>query len=374
LTVVPMMSKSVVMIAPGELFGGVERHVLGLCRHLVDAGHEPKLLLFHDRELAEQSRADGIPTLILRERFRFDPAVASQIRRISGDCRADVLHLHGYRATTTALLAGGRGYPVIKTEHGLPEPITTSMLTACKSGSYHRLDRWSTRRLQAHVCYVTADIMHRFDRAHAGLPRRVIHNGIAPLDRAGRPRPAGLEPGLFHAGIVGRVSEVKGIVHALRALTSPEVPAHVRLDVIGTGPLLDALRHEAGVLGVADRVRFHGFQRDILDWIAHLDALLMPSLHEGLPYTLLEAMSLGVPAIASRVGGLAEVLRDGETGLLVEVGDAAGLAAALTKLAGDPRIGREMGEAAAREQRARYTLDRMVDDYLAVYAAAAAAR
>ncbi|MBK6898704.1 MAG: glycosyltransferase [bacterium] len=216
--------------------------------------------------------------------------------------------------------------------------------------------------------------MRRSDHAHAGLPRRVIHNGIAPLDRAGRPRPAGLEPGLFHAGIVGRVSEVKGIVHALRALTSPAVPAHVRLDVIGTGPLLDELRHEAGALGVADRVRFHGFQRDILDWIAHLDALLMPSLHEGLPYTLLEAMSLGVPAIASRVGGLAEVLRHGETGLLVEVGDAAGLAGALAGLAGDPQEGRRLGEAAAREQRERYTLNRMVDDYLGVYAAAAAAR
>ncbi|MBK9304717.1 MAG: glycosyltransferase [bacterium] len=126
MTVVAMMSKSVVMIAPGELFGGVERHVLGLCRNVVNAGHEPKLLLFHDRELAEQSRADGIPTLILHERFMFDPAGASQIRRISEDCRADVWHLHGYRATTTALLAGGRRYPIIKTN------------TACRNRSRPR--------------------------------------------------------------------------------------------------------------------------------------------------------------------------------------------------------------------------------------------
>jgi glycosyltransferase involved in cell wall biosynthesis len=238
----------------------------------------------------------------------------------------------------------------------------------------YRLDILATRRLHAHVCYVTADIMHRCDHIHAGLPRRVIHNGIDPLDRAGRPRPQGLEPGLFHAGIVGRVSEVKGIVHALRALTSDRVPTQVRLDVIGTGPLLDALQDEARALGVADRVRFHGFQRDILDWIAHLDALLMPSLHEGLPYTLLEAMSLGVPVIASRVGGLAEVLEQERTALLVEVGDAAGLADALARLAGDPGLGRRLGEAAALEQREHYTLARMVDDYLEVYAAAAAAR
>lgn len=262
----------------------------------------------------------------------------------------------------------------MKTEHGLPEPVGTSRSVPNKSVWYHRIDTRATRQLNARICYVTADIKQRYDDVHDGLSRRVIHNGIAPLDRADRPCPSGLDPGLFHAGIVGRVSEVKGIVHALRALTSPGMPPQVRLDVIGTGPLLDTLRHEAGALGVADRVRFHGFQRNILDWIAHLDALLMPSLHEGLPYTLLEAMSLGIPTIASRVGGLAEVLRHNETGLLVEVGDAAGLAEALARLACDPQVGRRLGEAAAREQRARYTLTRMVDDYLEVYREAAAAR
>ena len=100
----------------------------------------------------------------------------------------------------------------------------------------------------------------------------------------------------------------------------------------------------------------------------------MPSLHEGLPYTLLEAMSLGVPAIASRVGGLAEVLRDGETGLLVEVGDVDGIASALSHLAGDAAFARRLGEAAAREQREKYTLERMVSEYLEVYAEAIASR
>jgi glycosyltransferase involved in cell wall biosynthesis len=370
-----MMTRSVCLVAPGELFGGVETQILGLARLLADSGAAaPTVALFHDRELAARLREQGCDVAILPSAGSYDIAPARTLSQLLEASKCDMVHVHGYRASVTcAVCPAARRRPVIKTVHGLTEPSGTPIVRL-KSRFYRDLEVWSTHHLRAHVCYVTADIMRRSDRAHAGLPRRVIHNGIAPLDRAGRPRPAGLDPGLFHAGIVGRVSEVKGIVHALRALTSPVVPAQVRLDVIGTGPLLDALRHEAGVLGVAERVRFHGFQRDILDWIAHLDVLLMPSLHEGLPYTLLEAMSLGVPAIASRVGGLAEVLRDGETGLLVEVGDAAGLAGALAKLAGDPGYGREMGEAAAREQRARYTLDRMVDDYLAVYAAAVAAR
>ncbi len=370
-----MATMTVCLLAPGELLGGVETQILGLARLLSGSGAVvPTVALFHDRELAAGLRDQGTEVEILPSAGPYDFAPVRGLARLLAAGKGDLLHVHGYRAAvTSSLCPAARHLPVVKTVHGLSEP-GGDLSVRLKTRFYRDLEGWSTRRLHAQVCYVTADIMHRCDRIHAGLPRRVIHNGIDPITRAGRPRPPGLEPGLFHAGIVGRVSEVKGIVHALRALTSSEMPPQVRLDVIGTGPLLDALQDEARALGVADRVRFHGFQRDILDWIAHLDALLMPSLHEGLPYTLLEAMSLGVPVIASRVGGLAEVLRQEQTGLLVEVGDAAGLADALARLAGDPELGRRLGEAAAREQRERYTLARMVDDYLEVYAAAAAAR
>ena len=80
------------------------------------------------------------------------------------------------------------------------------------------------------------------------------------------------------------------------------------MNIIGTGPLTAELKGLAEELGVSDRVRFLGFKKNVYDYMAHCDALIMPSLHEGLPYTVLEAMSLGLPVIASRVGGLAEVL------------------------------------------------------------------
>ena len=365
---------SVALLSPGELFGGVETQVHGLCVRLRETGVDVLPILFHDRELAARLRDAGLEPVILHARHRYDPSNARRLAGLVGGHGSRILHVHGYRAAVTAAVAGPRlGAAVVKTEHGLPEP-GQRLIGRVKSRLNHALDTWATRRLRAHVCYVTADIMHRCGGAHAGLDRRVIHNGIAPLSREERPRPTGLEPGLFHAGIIGRITEVKGIPFALQALTSGALPGRVHLHIIGSGPQQERLRREAEDLDLGDRVRFHGFQRNVLDWLAHLDVLLMPSLHEGLPYTLLEAMSLGVPVVASRVGGLAEVLRHEETGLLVDVGDGDGLAQALARLASDPVLARRLGTAAAREQRELYTLEHMVENYLGVYSAVAAAR
>ena len=352
----------VVMLAPGELFGGVETQLLGLSESLRDRnGSAPILALFHDHELAARARQAGLRVVLIRARHRYDPAAARDLRDLVDGAGVDVLHVHGYRAAVTAAVAGKRlGVPVVKTEHGLPEP-GGGPVARLKKALNRRLDGWATRKVGAAVCYVTADIMARCADMHRGLERRVVHNGIAPLDPASTARPPELSTDACEVGLVGRVSEVKGIGFALRALAASGVPGRVRLHVIGSGPLERRLSREALDLGLAGRVAFHGFQRNVYDWLAHLDILLMPSLHEGLPYTLLEAMSLGTAVVASRVGGLAEVLRDGETGLLVEVGDVAGIAAAITRLAEDPRLRTGLGRRAAAEQRARYTLQTMTD-------------
>jgi glycosyltransferase involved in cell wall biosynthesis len=253
------------VLSPGELFGGVETQVLGLCARLRETGVDVLPILFHDRELAARLRDAGLEPVILHARHRYDPSNARRLAGLVGGHGSHVLHVHGSRVAVTAAVAGScLGAAVVKTEHGLPEP-GLRLIGRIKSRLNHALDTWATRRLHAHVCYVTADIMRRFGRAHAGLDRRVIHNGIAPLSRKERPGPTGLEPGLFHAGIVGRVSEVKGIPFALRALASGAVPGHVRLAIIGSGPQQERLRRKVEDLGLGDRVRFHGFQRDVLD-------------------------------------------------------------------------------------------------------------
>ncbi len=359
----------VIMLAPGELFGGVETQLLGLCKRLHGlCDHPPVLALFHDRELAARAREAGIRTEILPSRHRYDSGAARNLIDLVSSTGSTVLHVHGYRAMITAAVAGsGLGVPVVKTEHGLPEP-GGGMVHRLKTRLNRRLDAWATRRAGAAVCYVTSDIMSRFSRPHRGLARQVVNNGIDPLDRSTTSRPAELSPECFNVGIVGRISAIKGIGYALQALSSDDVPDRVRLHVIGTGPMAAELERDAVAMGIDDRVRFHGFRRDVYDWLAHLDALVMPSLHEGLPYTLLEAMSFGTPVIASRVGGLAEVLRDEETGLLVDVGDVRGIVQSVARLSADPDLVSRLGRASAAEQREGYTLQSMTDAYLDVYA------
>jgi L-malate glycosyltransferase len=364
-------NSSVSILSPGEIFGGVEAHVLTLCVGLRREGIAVLPILFHDRELAARLRQVGFEPVALNARHRYDPGTALQLAALVRRHGSGILHVHGYRAAITAAVAGSRlAAAIVKTEHGLPE-AGGSTIARIKSRLNRSLDSRATRRLHAHVCYVTSDIMQRCNHSHVGLIRRVIHNGIDPLEREGRSRPADMDPRGFHVGIVGRLSAVKGIPLALRALVSDRMPGSVRLDIIGSGPQQEDLQRAAVALGLVDRVSFHGFQRNVADWLAHLDALLMPSFHEGLPYALLEAMSLGVPVIASRVGGLAEVLHHDATGLLVEPGDAEGIALAVARIAGSRELASRLGGAAAHDQRQNFNLARMIDDYLDVYAAAA---
>lgn len=362
----------------GEVFGGVERHVLGLCEYACRRGERPLLLLFYEGELAAQVRRLGVDPVILRGAGRYDPRHIRTVAETLDHHGVAVVHAHGYQAMIALAFARGwlrrrgRAAPVIvKTEHGRLEPMEGNPARWARLWLYRAADVAATRASAHAVCYVTSDLAAAYARLHKRLRRVVIANGIDPLDRSAFPRPAELEARRAHVGIIGRIAQVKGIEFALRAMASPRMPEQTVLNIIGTGPQEARLRREAETLGLGDRVRFLGFRRDVWRYLSHFDALLLPSLHEGLPYTLLESMSLQTPIIASRVGGLAEVLRDGETGLLFTPGDVGQLADLIARVISDPAWAREIGARAADEQRRALTLDQMGGSYWTLYAAAA---
>jgi glycosyltransferase involved in cell wall biosynthesis len=352
---------SLALLSAGELFGGVERHLLDLSRHrLARFGCAPLVVLFHDGRLARRCRELGLEPVIIDARGAYDPAIGRQLARVLRNHGTALVHTHGYRAIVGAALARMSDrrarFQVVKTEHGRPEHQRG---LSGRSRMNHALGLWATRRIASSVSYVSSGVAKHYERLHRGLQRVVIHNGVEPVDRSAFPRPECLPPGCRYFAVVGRLTAVKGIGYALQAMASPSVPADVRLLVVGDGPLRGPLEAQAEASGIAQKVRFLGFRRDALAIIAHAEALLMPSLHEGLPYSLLEAMSLGVAVVASDVGGPRELLTSGETGFLVSVGDVESLRKAMLRLASEPGLADQVGAAAASLQRRCYTLELM---------------
>jgi glycosyltransferase involved in cell wall biosynthesis len=352
----------------GELFGGVERHVLEALSGLEAQGVSTLLVLFHDGKLAAEARKQGIEPIVLPGCNWSLPATARQLARILERRQVRIVHVHGYKATVfSALARHWFPFAMVKTEHGLPETLAGRPINTLRDRVYHLLDRVATRMAGATVCYVTMELQAHYRRTHLGLKVKVIPNGVANIDRHRLQRPPEFHEDWLNLAIVGRLDTVKGHHLAIEAAAMPGISPDLHLHIIGTGPCEADLRALAKDRGIADRVHFLGFRRNVYDYIAHSHALLMPSLHEGLPYTLLEALALGTPIIATRVGGLAEVMEHEVNALLVRPRDAKALAEAILRLHQDRDLCLRLSAEGRRLQQEKYSLKTMTERYLEVY-------
>ena len=169
-------------------------------------------------------------------------------------------------------------------------------------------------------------------------------------------------------GAACRLVPLKGLVDLIRAVASLslEFPT-LRLEIAGTGPQREDLETEAGRQGLTGRVRFLGWQRDLGSVFRGWDIFAMPSLEEGLPIAALDAMAEGLPVVATSVGGLPEIVEDGQTGYLVPPSDVTALSGRLRLLILDPERGRAMGAAGRERARNHFSVDRMVREIAAIY-------
>jgi len=205
----------------------------------------------------------------------------------------------------------------------------------------------------------------------------VIHNGVdlRAIARApGRAATLRAQWGLPEHGpilvTVGRLAPQKGhryLLEAVRLLLRDERWSDVRLLIVGTGSLLPRLRQEAEEQGLSGRVAFCGFHRDVLPFLAVADIFVLPSVQEGLSLSALEAMALGKPVVACRVGGTPEVVVDGETGLLVAPADPGELARALGWLMVNREEAQAMGRAGQRRVKEAFDLEQMVSRIEGIY-------
>ena len=352
---------------------GVPRHVLAIAAGLDPERFAVEVLAGRSEpgegELWQEAQVRGIATLRIPSLQRpVKPladvralvAIYRQIRRGG----YDIVHTHISKGGILGRLAARcAGVPVVvHTYHGRVEEVHGCSL---KSRFFRACERRAASWSDALIA-VSEETVRLCLSGGIGTADqyRMIHNGIDLryfMDyRSVEQTSLGLE-GKPIIGTIGSLKEEKGLDVLLRSLSGlVQRYPHIQLCVIGDGPLRVSLEEEARQLGIGDRVHFPGIVADVRPWLAVFDLFVTPSIREGLPTVLLEAMAMGCPVIASRVGGVPEIIRDGENGLLVPARDSALLEEAIGQLAGSSEMRTRMGEAGRRRVAEEFAQERML--------------
>jgi glycosyltransferase involved in cell wall biosynthesis len=377
----------------GWLAGGAERHARLLRDSLVDRGHEVLVLATDKNAVGRETFADIMVPAIAGgaarrlTRYAFYGRAYTALHRAVRGFKPDVIHFHTVGELSPSVLLAAHGIPYVVTVHG-PEDFTLALLPWQLPASDYKNHtyQWSDITLIGRVRYAYLRFLQRplylmALRGCAGFvaPSRFmaralaeeaapdliqqIYNGIDLPEQ--RPVTTGRRL-LF----VGRLEAVKGVDVLLRAFARIH-HAHpdAELSIIGDGERRDDLEQLADDLGTGASVRFHGWtdEADVRAALAASTALVIPSVWpENLPTVALEAIGVGRAIVASRVGGIPELIDEGRTGLLTHPYDVSELAGALDKLLGDPDLARRMGEA-AHARRELFSIGRFVPTVEGLY-------
>jgi glycosyltransferase involved in cell wall biosynthesis/protein-tyrosine-phosphatase len=367
-------------VISADLWAGAEVQVATTVAALVKRpAFRLSAVLFNEGALADELRALGVPTYVIDEQRNGPFAIVRALMRHWKDHEVDLIHTHRHSDTVisaaAAALAGvGR---MVRTVHGLTEPFTG--WRRLKYRAYETLERMALRARADAIIAVSEHVASSL-RAQQFDPQLIfrIHNGV-DLDKvkANRSRDEvrhefGLGADRLVVGTVGRLTAVKGHERLLRAaqIIRRQNP-RAAFFIVGDGPRREELVSLAVRLGIADACIFTGSRRDTYDLVAAMDIFTLPSLSEGTPMALLEAMALGVPVVATAVGGVPEIVEDGINGLLVDSGDDDALAHACLELAANQLSARSLA-ARARLRATEFSAERcsvaLADTYALVAA------
>ncbi|WP_338667626.1 glycosyltransferase [Pseudodesulfovibrio methanolicus] len=363
-----MKKLRVMHVIIGNGFGGLENVMLDLVRQGDRERFEYFILCLSTPDvIRDKLEASGATVLDLGYGEGFHPGLALAIRKVINEHGIDVVHSHDYKPFfyTTLGCLGKRGLAKVYTEH-------SSILSM--SRKHQHIGRLFARFTDAMV--MVSRHLQQYWADPVGLPAErslVIHNGIDvrlfdhPEDGETLKREFGLE-GKLVIGTALRLNEQKGLQYLVAA--APAVKERfpdARFLVIGEGPLRDDLATRTRTLGVDDVFLFPGYRSDVSRILPAFDIYVLPSLWEGLPLGMIEAMLAKLPIVATTVGGVPEVLVDRDTALLVPPADSEALGEALCHLADSADLRRIMGERGRGHALAEYSLQKMVTTYETLY-------
>jgi glycosyltransferase involved in cell wall biosynthesis len=319
--------------------------------------------MLHDRLVTA-----GINTHLMDERALNSFDISRRLYEFNRRWRPDVVHTHRIKENCLGgLAAAWSDVPVIlHTVHGIQEAL--GGWEHVKWKCYSLMSSQVTKRVASGLIGVSHDIESFLRKRFPDTQVTCIHNGIvndlsAQTDMSGTTRDQiGIAEPAFVVGSVGRLSPVKGIEYLLQAvslLVHERGMLSIQAVIVGGGPLQRSLETLAQNLAISGHVRFLGERHDVPSLLRLFDVFAMPSLHEGIPMALLEAMRAGCPVVASAVGGIPEVIRDGDDGMLVPARDPSALAHAIGTLQASALTRARFSEAGRARVAAEFDAGRM---------------
>ena len=341
--------------------GGLEHLVIQLSVQLQRRGIRSVIVVLTDGALVGEARRQGIDVFVLGKREGLDLTVIPRLARVLRRERADVVHSHNFAPLNYGTLAAKLcGLRTLNTRHGRAA-ITASRLIWALTDGVIAVSEDAKRELLAHN-RIAAHKVHVVLNAVDTTVYRERRGGVL------RRIELGLPEGVPIVGTVGRLSPEKDhatLLEAVKMMRDAGSTAH--LAIVGGGPLEAALTTQVEALGLQESVHMLGFRTDVPAVLSLLDVYVLPSRMEGVSLTLLEAMSAGLPVVATRVGGNPEVVVEGATGLLVEPGEPRQLAAALQSLLGDEARRLTLGADGRRRVDETFSMERFVDAHVQLY-------
>jgi len=313
----------------------------------------------------QQAVAAGASVEILPERYRYDHQVLSWIDSLIDAHQPHLIETHHIKSHCLVALSGAwRARPWVAFHHGYTQ-------TDLKVRAYNHVDRWSLRHA-AHVVTVNEPFA-------AALTKRGVEPGRITVLHCGvrEPQADSAAVGLLRHSLgigddervvlaVGRLSREKGQAYLIKSAAGWR--GRARLVIVGDGPDRAMLERVARSCGVADRIIFTGFSTSVAPYYRMADVFVLPSLSEGSPNVLLEAMACGLPIAATRVGGVPEIATDGVSALLGPSRDPGFIGQAVNRLLDDPALGERLGTAARETALSRHTPEQRATTLSRLYA------
>jgi glycosyltransferase involved in cell wall biosynthesis len=314
-----------------QMVYGAAHGLMTLAKAQRASGKHVEFVTFKGKKFGEQVRRDGFKVHEVRVRAKIDPVAIFQMRRIIKDGGFDLVHTHLSTSSVNGCLAARVAKtPSVATVHGMSGKLSFS-------AAHHLIG--VSEQVKAHL-------------VGQGVPSEkvsVVYNGFEPQPETPKStarRMLEIPADATVIGTVARVTALKGIDDALKAFAGllATFPNLVYL-VVGDGDALPSCKALAADLGIADKVIFAGYQSDVSLYLSAMDLFLFPSLKEAMGIALVEAMAVGLPTVATNVGGIPEVLSS-DCGLMVEPRSPEALASATARMLSETGLAQKIGAAA----------------------------